>query len=259
MFGATTETINHLLDPALHWTTILGWSLGILLGGWLVAGWAERAVHTGMVRLNTGDAMLRGFFSSLTRWSILIFSVLAALERMGVQTASVVAVLGATGLAIGLALQSILASLAAGLMLQMFRHFRVGDFIEAATLSGSVRSVSLFHTELITPENVLVIIPNSKIWGSTIRNFTALSTHRLTLTVPVPYPADAEAAMGRIRSALSNDDRIAADPAPFVALVKFGDTSAEIEVQVWCATDAVQKLKADLMVSLWRNCLREMV
>jgi small conductance mechanosensitive channel len=231
----------------------------ILLAGWLAAGWAERAVAAALRRVKAGDAMVNSFFASLARWALLVVVALAALERLGVQTTSVVAMLGAAGLAVGLALQNTLASLAAGVMLLLFRPFKVGDAIECGTVAGTVQAVSLFHVDLVTADNIRVVTPNALLWGAALRNLSALPTRRLALTVPVPYPADAEAAVARLQSLLAAEPRVAAEPAPTVAMARFTDKATEIEVQLWCDTADLAALKADLMAALWRECMKGLV
>ncbi len=254
-----TAAIGHWGDVAQRWGVAGGAAALIMLFGWSASGWAERAAGQALRRVKGADAMVAGFFASLARWSLLVFTGLAALERLGVRTTSVVAVVGAAGLAVGLAMQNTLASLAAGVMLLLFRPFRVGDSIECGTVAGSVRAVTLFHTELVTGEHVLVVAPNSLLWGTTLRNLSALSDRRLTVTVPVPYPADVEAVVARIRELLAREPRIASEPGSSVTVARFGEKTCDIEVQAWCAASDAGALKADLMTVLWRECLKDLV
>jgi small conductance mechanosensitive channel len=241
------------------WGGQLAWAAAITLMGLMMARWSERAVEAALGRVKLGDAMLKGFFASLVRWGVLVVAGLAALEKLGVQTTSVVAMLGAAGLAIGLALQNTLSNLAAGIMLLLFRPFHVGDSIECGPLAGSVRAMSLFHTDLVSADNILVIAPNSVLWGAALRNLSALPRRRLVLTVPVPFPADVDQAMGRARALVAADSRVVAEPAPGVALARFVEKAAEIEVAVWCATADAGALKGDLLAALWRECLKDVV
>ena len=251
--------IDHWSEVAERWGTAGGAAALIVLFGWTASGWAERTTGQALRRVKGADAMVASFFASLARWSLLVFTVLAALERLGVRTTSVVAVVGAAGLAIGLAMQNTLANLAAGVMLLLFRPFRVGDSIECGAVAGSVRAVTLFHTELVTGEHVLVVAPNSLLWGTALRNLSALSDRRLTMTMPVPYPGDVEAAVARIRALLAREPRVAAHPAASVTVSRFGDKASEIEVQVWCAASQAGDLKAELMAALWRDCLKDLL
>lgn len=151
--------------------SILG-AIVILIVGWKVAGWAARAVDRAMQRATKIETMLRQFFASLVRYAILVFTGIAVLNQVGIQTASLIAVMGALGLAVGLALQGTLGHVAAGVMLLLFRPFKVGDEIEAGGLQGIVQEVGLFTTELITADKVQIIVPNGQVWDKPIKNFT---------------------------------------------------------------------------------------
>ncbi|HTH18259.1 MAG TPA: mechanosensitive ion channel family protein, partial [Magnetospirillum sp.] len=198
--------------------------------------------------------MLRGFFGSLARWALLAVTGIAVLERLGVQTTSVVAIMGAASLAIGLALQGTLANLAAGVMLLLFRPFKVGDGIEGGGLAGTVKDVSLFHTHLVTGDNIQVIAPNSVLWNAALKNLSFYATRKVEVVAPVPYEAGADRTLEIIRGLVKADPRIAADPAPAVTLGKFGEKSAEVTVAFWCATGDAGAVKSDLMIAIWREC-----
>lgn len=253
MLDLKTLPLDRMLETALLWGGNGAWALAILVVGWLVAGWGERAVAAALARVRVADAMLRGFFSSLVRWAVLAVTGVAVLERLGVQTTSVVAIMGAAGLAVGLALQGTLSNLAAGVMLLLFRPFTVGNTVEGAGLSGTVKAVTLFHTHLITGENVLVIVPNSTLWSASLRNLSALDSRKVDITVLVPYGLGADTALTAINTVLAADSRIAASPAPVVLVSKFTEKQVEITVSVWCAAGDAPKVKSDLMLTLWRD------
>jgi small conductance mechanosensitive channel len=161
--------------------SVLG-AIGILVVGWMVSNWISRMVVNGLARTGRIDQTLRDFLGSLVRYALLVFTGLAVLNQFGIQTASVIAVLGALGLAIGLALQGTLSHVAAGVMLLMFRPFKIGDNIEAAGLAGQVREIGLFATELVTPDRVQIIIPNAQIWDKPVKNFTRYGAEPSTPT-----------------------------------------------------------------------------
>ncbi len=167
--GAAVEAAMVVITT--YGLSVLG-ALFILVIGWIAAGRLGRLVVRVTGRAGRIDPTLQSFFASLVRYGVLAFTIIAVLNQFGVQTASLIAVLGAAGLAIGLALQGTLAHVAAGVMLLIFRPFRLGDDIEAAGLSGRVRSMSLFTTELITPDNVQILIPNGQLWDKPIKNMT---------------------------------------------------------------------------------------
>ncbi len=254
MFDFSSISIEQTSDLLLRWGTNGMWALVTLIIGWVLAGWAERAVQGALTRVRVADQMLRGFFASLARWALLAFTGVAVLERLGVQTTSVVAILGAAGLAIGLALQGTLSNLAAGVMLLLFRPFKVGDGIEAGGLAGTIKDVSLFHTHLVTGDNIQVIAPNSVLWNAALRNLSFYATRKVEVVAPVPYGAGADAALGRIRELVKADARIAAEPAPSVTLTKFGEKTVDVTVAVWCATGEAGAVKSDLMTAIWREC-----
>ncbi|MBC7908274.1 MAG: mechanosensitive ion channel [Rhodospirillaceae bacterium] len=254
MFDLSTINLDQLSDMVIHWGANGLWALVTLLIGWILAGWAERAVKGGLARVRVADQMLRGFFASLARWALLAFTAVAVLERLGVQTTSVVAIMGAAGLAVGLALQGTLSNLAAGVMLLLFRPFKVGDGIEAGGQAGTVKDVSLFHTHLVTGDNIQVIAPNSVLWNAALRNLSFYATRKVEVVAPVPYAAGAEKTLTCIKALIQSDARIAATPPPSVTLTKFGEKTAEVTVAVWCATGEAGAVKSDLMTAIWRDC-----
>ena len=254
MFDLSSASLDQLSDLAINWGANGIWALVTLVVGWVLAGWAERAVKSALARMRVADQMLRGFFGSLARWALLAVTGVAVLERLGVQTTSVVAIMGAAGLAIGLALQGTLSNLAASVMLLLFRPFKVGDGVEGGGLAGTIKDVSLFHTHLVTGDNIQVIAPNSVLWNAALRNLSFYATRKVEIVAPVPYAAGADRTLECIRALVKADPRIAAEPAPSVMLTKFGEKSADVTVAVWCATGDAGAVKSDLMISIWREC-----
>lgn len=232
------ETMQTAIDQAITLITEYGLdvvgAIVILVLGLIVSGWVSRAVRSGLSRVKSVDSMLRGFFASLAKYFVIAITLIAVLERFGVETTSFVAVLGAAGLAIGLALQGTLSNVAAGVMLLLFRPFKVGDYVEVAGLSGTVADVSLFTTELTTPDNVQIVTPNSDIWGTAIKNFSHHATRRVQLIVGIGYGDDMDKAIEVIKGVISAEERIHAEPAPFVAVSNLGDSSVDITIRVWC-------------------------
>lgn len=254
MFNPSSASWAQISDLAIKWGANGVWALVTLVIGWVLAGWAERAVKGGLARVKVADQMLRGFFGSLARWALLAVTGVAVLERLGVQTTSVVAILGAAGLAIGLALQGTLSNLAAGVMLLLFRPFKVGDGVEAGGLAGTVKDVSLFHTHLVTGDNIQVIAPNSLLWNAALRNLSFYASRKVEVVAPVPYGAGADRTLDGIRALVRADSRIAAEPAPSVMLTKFGEKTADVTIAVWCASGDAASVKSDLMTAIWREC-----
>lgn len=254
MTDFTNISLDQITDMVVAWGASGLWAVVILVFGWILAGWAERAVHGALTKLKMVDVMLRDFFASLVRWALLAFTGIAVLEKVGVQTTSLVAVLGAAGLAIGLAMQNTLSNLAAGVMLLLFRPFKMGDGIEAGGLAGTVAQVSLFHTTLVTGENIQVIAPNSSLWNAAIRNLSHFPTRKAEIMVPLRYEADVDDTIARIRALIAADARIAAEPKPGIAITKFGEKAVDVSVTLWCATGQAGGVKSDLMAAIWREC-----
>jgi small conductance mechanosensitive channel len=209
-------------------------ALVILVVGWVVAGWAKRAVTKTLSKSSRVDETLRQFFGDLTRYVVIIFTVLAVLDQFGVQTASLLAVFGAGALAIGLALQGTLSNVAAGVMLLIFRPFKVGDYVETAGQAGTVRSVNLFVTELATPDNIQILLPNGQVWGSAVRNYSHNPTRRIDIVVGIAYGDSIAKASESCMAVVKGDDRILNDPEPMVAVNGLGESSVDILVRFWC-------------------------
>lgn len=219
----------------------------ILIAGYIFAGWAGAAVKGVGQRNERVDNTLAAFFGSLVRYALLTIVAIAVLDRFGVETTSLVALIGAAGLAIGLALQGTLSNLAAGVMLILFRPFKLGDYVEAGGHAGTVKEISLFTTELATVDNVQIIMPNGAIWGAPIINFSAHDDRRVDLVFGVSYDSDLKVAEQAIRDVVSEDLRIKDAPAePFVAVTNLGDSSVDFTVRVWCDAGDYWALKFHL-------------
>ncbi|WDE06649.1 mechanosensitive ion channel [Thalassomonas viridans] len=206
----------------------------ILIVGLIIASKVNNVIcKTGEKYQNLDDTLFR-FLGSLGRYIILAFVIIAVLNRFGVQTASIVALLGATGLAIGLALQGTLTNLAAGVMLLFFRPYKVGDFIEVAERFGNVTEIDLFTTILQTFDNQQIIIPNSQIWGNQIINHSHHNVRGVDMRFGVAYKENTDAVRGVIDSVLENHPHILKDPAPFVEVETLNDSSVDFLVRPFC-------------------------
>lgn len=211
-------------------------ALVILIVGWWVAKGIRKLVERLMSRHKV-DATLIAFTANLVYIGLLAFIVLAALGQLGIQTTSFIAVLGAAGLAIGLALQGALANFAAGFLLIIFRPFKVGDFIEGAGVAGVVEAIHIFTTQLKTPDNKTVIIPNAKMTSDNIVNWTVKGTRRLDMTFGIGYDDDIDKARALIADIVDADDRILKDPAPLIAVAELADSSVNFVVRPWATVD----------------------
>lgn len=220
-------------------------ALVILFVGRWVAKLIGRTTRRLMMKQNI-DPTLINFTASLMYYAALTFVVIAALNRLGVQTASLIALLGAAGLAIGLALQGSLSNFAAGVLMLIFRPFSVGDFIEGGDTLGTVDSIQLFTTTIITPENAMVIVPNSKLGGDNITNFTARPTRRVESFVGISYSDNIEHTRQVILDVITNDSRILADPPPRVSVAELADSSVNLQIWTWTETADFLGVKLDL-------------
>ena len=225
----------------------------ILIVGWIAAGWISGAIGKAMERTGKVEVTLQGFVRSLVRYGILAFTIIAVLNQFGVQTASLIAVLGAAGLAIGLALQGTLGHVAAGVMLLLFRPFKVGDYIEAAGIAGTVKAITLFTTELATPDNVKIVVPNGKLWDQAVVNYSGHSTRRVDLVMGIDYSDDIATAEKTILSTIAQDPRVHQDPAPFVAVSELAASSVNFVIRIWCDAGDYWGLKFDMTRKLKEN------
>lgn len=218
----------------------------ILVLGFVVSGWVARGLRRSLTRVKRIDQTVASFFASLARYAIIAFTLFAVLDQFGVETTSLLAVFGAAGLAVGLALQGTLSNMAAGVMMMLFRPFKVGDFIETGAATGTVRNLTLFTTELSTPDNIHIVAPNGRIWGDTIRNYSHHPVRRLDFTLGIGYGDSIERAMEVIHATAAADTRVHAEPAPQVVVGALSDSSVDIIVRVWCDAGDFWPLRFDL-------------
>lgn len=221
-------------------------AIAILLLGWIISSWLQHRVENLGKRHKHLDEMLFEFLASIVRYVVLGFTVLFVLNTFGVKTTSVVAVIGAAGLAIGLALQGTLSNVAAGVMLILFRPIKIGDFVVIAGEMGTIKQINLNYTVLADLSNVQVIVPNSEVWGNVITNYSVNPTRRAEWTFGVGYGANLKTAEDIIRSTIMSDERAHADPEPFIQVNNLNDSSVDFLVRVWCSADDYFAFKADM-------------
>lgn len=238
------------------WFWKIAYALAILFIGYFVSKLVRTAVVAGM-RKSKVDEMLTGFAAHLAHMLMMTFVVLAALGQLGVQTTSFIAILGAAGLAIGLALQGSLANFAAGVLIILFRPFKVGDYISAGGADGTVEEIQVFTTTLKTVDNRKVIIPNGAVTGSNIVNFTAEAQRRVDLVFGVSYEDDIDKVRKAILAEIEADERIFKDPAPFVGLVELADSSVNFTTRVWTKTEDYWGVYFDLNEKVKKRFDRE--
>ena len=217
----------------------------VLFLSWIVAGIISRIVMRGLEKAKF-DETLSKFFAKMARWGVLLFGVLACLSIFGVETTSFAAVLGAAGLAIGLAFQGTLSNFASGVMLLVFRPFKVGQFVKVGGESGTVNEIDLFTTTLDTTDNRRVIIPNSAIFTSTIENVSHHPKRRVDVNVGTAYEADLDQTRQVLETVLKNLDNTLDEPEFAVVLLELGGSSIDWQLRVWCKSEVYWDVKQDL-------------
>ena len=218
----------------------------ILIVGWIAAGFARKILRRLLVKTKTDEAVV-SFVGNIAYFLILTFAVLAALAKFGVQTASFVAVLGAAGLAIGLALQGTLANFAAGVLILILRPFKIGDYIEGAGVAGTVKEIELFTTVLATVDNIKIFVPNGKLFGDVIKNISGYDLRRIDLEVGIGYSSPIEKAVEILGKLIKEDARILPDPPPQIAVSKMGDSSVNLVFRPWVKKEDYWDVRYDLI------------
>lgn len=235
-------------------------TLGVLATEWavdalgalavLVIGiWVARRVRDGLrASLGRGglDPILVPFAATLVYWGLMAFVLIAVLGIFGVPTASFIAVVGAAGLAVGLALQGTLSNFASGVMILIFRPFQAGHWVEVAGVAGTVKEIGIFSTVLASGDNVKVVVPNAQVYGQTLKNYSANETRRVDLVIGVGYDDDLQAAQDAMLSVLADDGRVLEEPAPTVAVHELGASSVDFVVRPWCRAEDYWGLRWDL-------------
>lgn len=219
-----------------------------IVGRWIAKGF--RKLVRRVMDNRKIDSTIVGFVGNLTYILLLTFFVVAAVGQLGIQTTSFIAILGAAGLAIGLALQGSLANFAAGFLMIIFRPFKVGDYIEGAGTAGTVEQVQIFTTLLKTPDNKTVIIPNAKLTADNIVNYTTKGTRRMDMVVGIGYDSDIDKAREILEDLVSNDERVLKDPAHKIAVVELADSSVNFVVRPWVNAPDYWDLWFDLTENL---------
>lgn len=214
------------------------------VGRW-VAGMVVRGIATVMQKSNM-DKTLETFICNLVRMTLILFVVIAAVNQLGIQTTSLIAVLGAAGLAVGLALQGSLSNFASGVLIILFRPYKVGDYIEGAGVAGSVEDMQILTTVLTTSDNKRVIVPNSQIMGSIITNYSSNDQRRIDLVVGVSYDDDIDKVRDELKALIAADDRILDDPACLIAVSELADSSVNFVLRPWVKTSDYSAVKFGL-------------
>lgn len=237
--------LNNLISTyVIPWSINISMAVVIFIIGRIVVAIVVSLL--GKILKKTGmDHMLVEFISSIVKAGLMLFIIIASLNQLGVDTTSLIALLGAAGLAVGLALQGSLQNFAAGLMLLIFRPFKAGDFIEAAGTSGVVETISIFTTIMRTGDNREIIVPNGKIFGDNITNYSARDTRRIDMIVGIGYDSDLKKARDLLEQLVRADERILKDPAPQIAVSELADSSVNFVVRPWVKSADYWAVKFD--------------
>lgn len=255
MIETDVATITEMLKGfALGFGLDLLGAILILVVGWWVAGRAAALVRHSLRNAKFVDATLKPLAASIVRYAILVFVIIAVLSNFGVETTSIIAVLGAAGLAIGLALQGTLSNIAAGVMILILRPLKIDEFVEAGSVSGTVVEITLFTTLLKTPDGVFISAPNSQIWNSAIKNYSRNPTRRLDIKVGISYDDDVDAALEFLTNLVASDERVLKDPEPMSFVANLGESSVDLTARGWVNTsdfwptffDLTRKSKTEL-------------
>lgn len=220
-------------------------ALIVLVVGWILAGLISRMVRKRINATPRIDPTLGNFVAALVKWVILLIVLVTVLGLFGIEATSLVAIMGAATLAIGFALQGTLSDMAAGFMLILFRPYKLGQFVDIGGTAGTVQDLNLFVTELATPDNVQIIIPNGQAWGAIITNFSHHGLRRVDLEFGIGYDDDADKAMAVINRVADADSRIFNDPEPWVRVTHLGASSVDLTARLWVKAEDYWDVKFD--------------
>jgi len=230
------DNMDSSVATIIGWLTLYGVKIIAALVIFVIGKWLARKLGNATKKVmerREVDAALVNFTSSLVYYALLVFVVIAALGQTGIQTASFVAIVGAAGLAIGLAMQGSLSNFAAGVLIIIFKPFKIGDFVEMAGTAGVVENIMIFTTEMKTGDNKKIIVPNSSVLGGVITNYSANDTRRVDLVMGIGYNDDIDKAKQVLEEIINADERILKDPAPLIAVSELADSSVNFAVRPW--------------------------
>jgi small conductance mechanosensitive channel len=230
----------------MTWLVNVAVAIAIILVGRIAVRWAIKMLGKMMARSEV-DQILINFVSSIAKAVLLLLLIIAALNQVGVDTTSLIALIGAAGLAVGLALQNSLQNFAAGVMMIVFRPFKLGDFIEAGGVVGVVEQISIFSTILKTGDNREIIVPNGQIYADAITNYSARETRRIDMVFGIGYDDDLLEAKKLMESILSAHELVLSDPAPVVAISELADSSVNFNVRPWVKSGDYWGVRAELI------------
>ena len=230
------QVLEYLTTNSVDLAINIAIAIAIFYVGKIVVSLFVRGLRKVMQKREV-DRTLETFVCNLVRMALMVVVVIAAISQVGIETTSFIAIFGAAGLAVGLALQGSLSNFAAGVLIVLFRPYRVGDFVEAAGIAGSVEQVQILTTVLKTPDNKMIIVPNSQIMDSVITNYSANDTRRVDMVVGVSYSDDLDKVHATIKELVAADERILDDPECKIAVSELADSSVNFIVRPWVKTE----------------------
>ncbi|GGB03655.1 small-conductance mechanosensitive channel MscS [Agarivorans gilvus] len=255
VFSEGTSWFENNQDLLIQYAINIAAAILILFVGMIVARVMAASIEK-LMNARKLDSTISHFVGSMVKYAIIAFVIIAAMSRIGIQTASFVAIIGAAGLAVGLALQGSLSNFAAGVLIIGFRPFKAGDYVEIAGTAGSVASVQIFTTVLKTPDNKQIVVPNAAVLGGNIVNYSTHATRRIDLVVGVSYKADLAQTKQVLRAVCEADSRVLKDPDITVAVLELADSSVNFVVRPWVNSGDYWPARFDLMENI-KNALDE--
>lgn len=246
LFNSNQDILNQYIIP---WGINIALAIAIFVVGRFIAKIIVNAAEKVMTKAGI-DEVLRGFIGNILSVVLTVFVLIAALEKLGVDTTSIMAIFAAAGLAVGLALKDSLSNFSAGVMLILFKPFKIGDFINAAGVSGTVESIRIFSTVMRSGDNQEIIVPNSGIYGGTITNVTARDTRRIDLVIGIGYDDNIAEAKKLLEDIISKNDKILTDPAPVIMVAELGESSVDLAVRPWVNTSDYWGVRSDMLQTI---------
>ncbi len=243
------DGMDTLVELVTNWGVQVIGAIAVLIIGRWIAGRLRKTVERGLERADIDEA-LRPFLSGVVYYLVIVVTLVAVLGLFGIETTSLIAVLGGASVGISLAWQGTLSNFAAGMMLLIFRPFRPGHYVEVAGTAGSVKEIGMFSTILATPDNVQITVPNSSIFGTIIKNYSANPTRRNDIVMGIAYTDDIGRALSTIKKVVEGDPRVLKEPEVVIAVSELADSSVNIVVRPWCKAEDYWALRFDLLRAL---------
>ncbi|MBB3657368.1 small conductance mechanosensitive channel [Rhizobium sp. BK650] len=244
---ATRSALGQASALAVQYSFSIVGAIILLIVGWVLASLISRWVYEGISRVRGIDVTLARFFTNVVHYALLVLVFVTVLGQFGVQTASIIAALGAAGLAVGLALQGTLQNIAAGIMLLVLRPFRVGEYIETSTVTGTVLEIGLFATELKTGDGLYRLAPNSTLWNTPITNYSRQPTRQNEVKINITHQEDLDLVMEMLMKLATADKRVLKTPAPSVFIDSLGDSAVGVTLRYWSSTGDWWDLSRDII------------